>query len=1185
MIGVMNGIIDPFVRTDTLYPKYPNDPFSAMYDSEPLVRQEFNAVNERYHMELREVRGQGTSVQNITSELNAMNDSSLLRENAELRRAEEERRAYETHTPNRYIVKYRDWSSTDISSMLRSRNVLKSETIQDKADRSGRNHRNSGRSGKNTNSRVEVITLAERVNPQTLADELRRAGADREIEYIQPDIIMSLEGAFEHVIGQAVDPDNSFEDDFIEEIEDEDDSEDDLTEEDDSYLSIIRYGSALVAVIDTGIDTSHPALNGYVVEGWNFPASSSVTYDPNNPLASAHGTHIAGAIAETARKWGANVEILPLQVFDNGVAYTSDILAAIQYAVDSGASVINCSFGSTSDNPALADAIANAGDTLFVASAGNSRRNLDMQSSYPAAYRFNNVISVGSVNADGGFSYFSDYSTNLVDITAIGRDVTSAIPGGGYGPMSGTSMATAHISGVAAVLAAQEMQSASIRARLLNSADRLDNLQNKVSDGRRLNTINAVHGYSGQRLSLNPADDFDVHGYSPTAEEQWELFFSGRVIQVEAGGYHSLAMKSDGTVWAWGANWNGQLGDGTTINKSAPVQVIGLTGITAISAGGGHSLALKSDGTVWAWGNNNLGQLGDGTRINKTTPVQVLTDMTAISAGSGHSLAFNSNWGHTVLAWGSNSYGQVGDSNFNISITTPMQVDGYSIHGSFREAAAITAGTYHSMVINTEGEVWGWGFNIFGQLGQNTGNLGIVHRPIQANGLTDATVITANMQSMAIRFNGTLWVWGANFEGEHGDGTWGAKSRPTLVHRINGVIGIATGESYSLALKFDGTVWSSGYNEDGQLGDETTENRATFEQIMGLTEIIDISAGARHSLALASDGTVWAWGSNEFGQLGDGVIIKRIIPPAPQIATTLELNVNPNKLQIPVSGAMAEAFLIATLYNENGDEVTCNAAAYSLSTLYPGVLVNATTGMVTVASDAQPGTVVLKVTCDGFTATTELVLTTVPIIATILELSINPNKLQIPTDGAMVDALLIATLYDQNGDEMIGYEITYGLESLNDGVFVDSISGIMTIISNAEPGVVTLKATYNDLITTTKLILTDDEFVFDPILTVTAGQNILVTLSGQNIQNFSNVYTFTYDATVLSLKDFAAQIGMGSVQSGEIAQTDLEIISLTNGTITFRVNKAIPSGKSWSGVITVLRFQALQSGITTLSVE
>jgi alpha-tubulin suppressor-like RCC1 family protein len=178
---------------------------------------------------------------------------------------------------------------------------------------------------------------------------------------------------------------------------------------------------------------------------------------------------------------------------------------------------------------------------------------------------------------------------------------------------------------------------------------------------------------------------------------------------------HTLYRKSDGTVWAWGLNNKSQLGDGTTTNSSTPVQSAPaiLTGITAVAAGNEHSLALKSDGTVWGWGSNSNGQLGNGaTAGSQTTPVQVsgLTNVTAIAAGVNFSLALKSDG--SVWAWGYNGSGQLGDGTTTDRLT-PVYVNMVA-------QVAIAAGFDHSVAMTSTGTVWTWGNNSNGQLGNGS---------------------------------------------------------------------------------------------------------------------------------------------------------------------------------------------------------------------------------------------------------------------------------------------------------------------------------------------------------------------------------------------------------------------------------------------------------------------------------
>jgi alpha-tubulin suppressor-like RCC1 family protein len=294
------------------------------------------------------------------------------------------------------------------------------------------------------------------------------------------------------------------------------------------------------------------------------------------------------------------------------------------------------------------------------------------------------------------------------------------------------------------------------------------------------------------------------------------------VVQVSAGlGYHHLAVRSDGTVWAWGLNWFGEVGDGTTTTRATPVQVTGLAGVTQVAAGGLHSLALRSDGTVWAWGWNNHGQLGNGTTDESPSPVQVtgLDNVTKIAAGYYFSLALRSDG--TVWAWGWNNHGQLGNFNTDFS-SKPVMVAGLS------HATGISAGKDHAVA---------------------TANSGI-------------SVLTS------------VWAWGANDHGQLADGdpTFADHAATRVTGLPSYIAGISAGGQFTTVLGTDGTVWAWGDNDDGQLGSTptgifTVRPANTVGIGSGITQL---SAGGAYVLALKSNGTVLAWGSNSFGQLGIG---------------------------------------------------------------------------------------------------------------------------------------------------------------------------------------------------------------------------------------------------------------------------------------------------------------------------
>ncbi len=341
---------------------------------------------------------------------------------------------------------------------------------------------------------------------------------------------------------------------------------------------------------------------------------------------------------------------------------------------------------------------------------------------------------------------------------------------------------------------------------------------------------------------------------------------------VAAGGWHSLAICSDSTVKAFGENATGELGDGTSTDRNNPVSVIGLTSIVSVSGGGdqleAHSLALKSNGTVWSWGSNIYGGLGNGSITNTTVPGQVLllTGIKAISAGGWHSVALKSDG--TVWAWGWNIDGQLGDGTYTDK-AVPAQVPGLT------GVTAIAAGTYHVLALKNDGTVWAWGDNVSGQIGD--GSTSDRTTPVQVTGLTGVIKIaTGRFFSLAVKSDGTVWTWGENLYGQLGDGTTADRHTPVQVSNLTGATAIATCGAFEChVVKNDGTVWAWGRNSYGNLGDGTTTHRSSPVQTTGISSVTGLAAGTNFSLYYKSDGTFWGCGRNASGQLGDGTFTQR----------------------------------------------------------------------------------------------------------------------------------------------------------------------------------------------------------------------------------------------------------------------------------------------------------------------
>lgn len=282
--------------------------------------------------------------------------------------------------------------------------------------------------------------------------------------------------------------------------------------------------------------------------------------------------------------------------------------------------------------------------------------------------------------------------------------------------------------------------------------------------------------------------------------------------QVSAGAEFSAALNSDGSIWIWGFNGNGQLGlglsDGVFINM--PEKIEGLNA-KAVACGAVHALAILEDGSLWAWGGNTVFQLGDNTNISKSSPVQI---------------------------------------------------------GNDKDWKAIASGQAHNLAIKEDGSLWGWGFNVFGQVGN--GSTVNVASPIRIGNDNDWVAIACGgAHSLAIKADGSLHAWGANFNGQLGLGS----NEMVLAPRRSGNAvwrDIQCGFEFSAGIRQDNTLWSWGFNGNGQLGDGTVIERNAPVQVIvpGVTGWVALSCGSAFTHAIAADSTLWGWGANIEGCLG-----------------------------------------------------------------------------------------------------------------------------------------------------------------------------------------------------------------------------------------------------------------------------------------------------------------------------
>lgn len=347
-----------------------------------------------------------------------------------------------------------------------------------------------------------------------------------------------------------------------------------------------------------------------------------------------------------------------------------------------------------------------------------------------------------------------------------------------------------------------------------------------------------------------------------------------KVVQTAAGYYHSLFLKSDGSLWAMGADARGQLGDGHYLTN-APYgtnqpELIVSNSVTAIAAGAYHSLFLKSDGSLWAMGYNNAGQLGDGTFIGTNRPEMIVaSNVTAIAAGAFHSLFLKSD--SSLWGMGANDEGQLGDGSY--ATNSPY----YGTNQPELLASNVlyfAAGGHHSLFVKTDGSLWAMGDNSSGQLGNGTYNNTNV--PVQVALASNVTAVAAgDYHSLFVTSDHKLWGMGYNFNGQLGDGTFAntdpyGTNQPELL--ASNVTQIAVGPNHSLFIKNDQTLWGMGYNLSGQLGDGTYSltgpNYGINQPEMVAGSVTDGAGGQSHSLFVKNDGSLWGMGDNSYGQLG-----------------------------------------------------------------------------------------------------------------------------------------------------------------------------------------------------------------------------------------------------------------------------------------------------------------------------
>ena len=307
-------------------------------------------------------------------------------------------------------------------------------------------------------------------------------------------------------------------------------------------------------------------------------------------------------------------------------------------------------------------------------------------------------------------------------------------------------------------------------------------------------------------------------------------------------------ITGEGTLWSWGFNTSGELGLGTAVTTSSPVQVGSAGNWTAVSMGGFGALAIRGSGTLWSWGQNQYGQLGQDDIINRSSPTQIGLSANWINASAGGLAAAAVKSDHTLWTWGNNSFGQLGHGDL-ISRSSPTQV------GALANWLSVSAGKDFMLAVKTNNTLWAWGNNNYGQLGLH--NTTSYSSPKQVGLLTNWLTVSAGAyQAAGTKINSTLWTWGHNNYGQLGIGNTFDRSSPTQVGGMNNWLYISVGDYMIGAIKSGGTLWTWGDNRYGQLGlgdsgvGTSATSRSSPVQVGALINWAQVSAGTGSMLGI-----------------------------------------------------------------------------------------------------------------------------------------------------------------------------------------------------------------------------------------------------------------------------------------------------------------------------------------------
>lgn len=384
---------------------------------------------------------------------------------------------------------------------------------------------------------------------------------------------------------------------------------------------------------------------------------------------------------------------------------------------------------------------------------------------------------------------------------------------------------------------------------------------------------------------------------------------------VSASLWVSMGIKEDGSLWTWGNEYGGLLGDGKESLTACPEPQKVLDGVVMVSSSVTHTLAVVAGGDLYGWGSGFWGQLGPekdehtGYYISSTTPVKIMQGVKAASAGDRYSMVIKTDG--SLWAFGENISGQLGTGQTDIDQHgTPVKImDGVA------SVSAANTPYPHTLAVKTDGTLWAWGMNMYGELGDGT--TASRYSPVQVMDGVAAVATGEGMVSFAIKTDGSLWGWGANLYGVLGPDAEASQKTPCRI--LDSVASVAVGEDHALAVKKDGSLWAWGSQLYGKLGDGVDRNNwADPKKVLG--GVAAVAVGKRHTLVVKTDGTLWAFGGNDYGELGPAVAIGAVQATPAQVASGFRIPPGATVTAVPTqSTVLVNGTLTAfDAYNING---------------------------------------------------------------------------------------------------------------------------------------------------------------------------------------------------------------------------------------------------------------------------